>query len=443
MLKRLICFRNTGFRSYAVLLLCLLILTVGYSLLCTKRTWRTERSSQFYVIAVGKSAVELALTSQFVADMPAVAASTASRPRYDDSNSGDDGGDNKKEHNEHGEDPLISLIAQYPVTPRPTITMIIGDHEHQLPRAQAELLARVYQSITDAGVTHDYASDSSSAGSNTLSHSISPTENCSLVPLGLVGALNMSSTIPSWSRICDNDTCKYLLPGGHYRPPDCIARHRVAIIVPYRDREKHLRLFLHHLHPILQRQQLDYTIFVIEQTDRRRFNRALLMNVGAVEAMKLYDFQCFVFHDVDLLPEDDRIPYSCPQHPRHLSVAVDVLNYRLPYNMLFGGASVISRRHFLQVNGFSNRFWGWGGEDDDMSARLKFNRLFISQLPHTIARYRMLTHRKARENKKRYSLLRRSKAHFLTDGLTSLKYRVEQTMKKQLYTWILADLSTS
>ena len=30
------------------------------------------------------------------------------------------------------------------------------------------------------------------------------------------------------------------------------------------------------------------------------------MNIGFVEALKMYDFECFVFHDVDLVPEDDR-----------------------------------------------------------------------------------------------------------------------------------------
>jgi hypothetical protein len=54
----------------------------------------------------------------------------------------------------------------------------------------------------------------------------------------------------------------------------------------------------------------------------------MLMNIGFIEAIKEKNYDCFVFHDVDLLPEDDRIIYSCPTQARHLSVAVDVLGYK-------------------------------------------------------------------------------------------------------------------
>jgi hypothetical protein len=52
------------------------------------------------------------------------------------------------------------------------------------------------------------------------------------------------------------------------------------------------------------------------------------MNIGFVEALKLQNFTCFIFHDVDLLPEYDMIPYACADMPRHLSVAVDKFKYR-------------------------------------------------------------------------------------------------------------------
>jgi len=53
--------------------------------------------------------------------------------------------------------------------------------------------------------------------------------------------------------------------GGSWQPSDCIARHRVAIIVPFRDRKEHLRVFLTFIHPMLQRQHLQYTVFIAEQ----------------------------------------------------------------------------------------------------------------------------------------------------------------------------------
>ena len=52
---------------------------------------------------------------------------------------------------------------------------------------------------------------------------------------------------------------------GFWTPRHCIARERVALIVPFRDREQHLRIFLNVLHPLLQRQQIEYTIFLVEQ----------------------------------------------------------------------------------------------------------------------------------------------------------------------------------
>ena len=38
-------------------------------------------------------------------------------------------------------------------------------------------------------------------------------------------------------------------------------------------------------------------------------------------------YECVIFNDIDLLPEDDRNLYSCPINPRHLSVIIDIYNY--------------------------------------------------------------------------------------------------------------------
>lgn len=190
----------------------------------------------------------------------------------------------------------------------------------------------------------------------------------------------------------------WLKLGGHYVPTECQTNNRVAIIIPYRSRAKQLLLFLQHMHPFLKKQQVEYMIFVIEQNGNEPFNRAMLMNVGFREALKIHNFHCFIFHDVDLLPEDDRNIYSCPEQPRHMSVAINKFNYKLPYSSIFGGVSALTKEQFENVNGFSNSFWGWGGEDDDMYNRLKFHNYHISRYPINIARYTMLDHVKEKGN---------------------------------------------
>ena len=106
--------------------------------------------------------------------------------------------------------------------------------------------------------------------------------------------------------------------GGHWSPRECQPQQHLAIIVCHRNREKHLRIFLNNIHPFLQEQNLYYTIFVVNQHEPNQFNRATLFNVGFIEALKLHPFDCFIFHDVDLLPEDRRNIYKCGDQPRHM-----------------------------------------------------------------------------------------------------------------------------
>ena len=69
------------------------------------------------------------------------------------------------------------------------------------------------------------------------------------------------------------------------------------------------------------------------QTGNLAFNKAKLMNIAFLYAMKEDSYDCVVFHDVDLLPEDDRLMYTCKDKPHHLSVSIDKYGYR--YKMFF------------------------------------------------------------------------------------------------------------
>lgn len=42
--------------------------------------------------------------------------------------------------------------------------------------------------------------------------------------------------------------------------------------------------------------------------------------------------------------------------------------------MYFGGVAALTPLHYLKMNGFPNNYWGWGGEDDDISVRWDFSQ---------------------------------------------------------------------
>merc|ERR1712076_285193 len=93
---------------------------------------------------------------------------------------------------------------------------------------------------------------------------------------------------------------------GCYTPSNCISPQKVAIIIPYKNRAQQLVTLLTYMHALLQRQQIEYCIFLSEQYDNGRFNKGLLMNAMFAEAQKVKNFDCFIFHDVDLIAQDDR-----------------------------------------------------------------------------------------------------------------------------------------
>ncbi len=72
----------------------------------------------------------------------------------------------------------------------------------------------------------------------------------------------MNQTAPTWEEL--ETMHPELDAGGHWRPSSCIPRSRVAIVIPYMNRDRNLRVFLQHMHPFLQKQQLEYGIFVSE-----------------------------------------------------------------------------------------------------------------------------------------------------------------------------------
>ena len=97
-----------------------------------------------------------------------------------------------------------------------------------------------------------------------------------------------------------NSLVHIIRPGGAWSP-ECISKYRVNLILPYRNRESQLRIFLHYIHRFLPLQQIDYRIFLVEQSDKKAFNRAKLFNIWFVEAEKRDPAECYIFHDVFII----------------------------------------------------------------------------------------------------------------------------------------------
>jgi beta-1,4-galactosyltransferase 1 len=153
---------------------------------------------------------------------------------------------------------------------------------------------------------------------------------------------------------------------------------KLALIIPYRNREEHLKTFLNQIHTAINQNQklfsyseaIQAQVFVIEQADNQLFNRGKLLNVGFQLVHDQVDYVCF--HDVDMIPI--KADYSYVTRPTHLAANVSQFqNWKgkgLAYKNYFGGVVLFNNQDFININGYSNGYWGYGAEDDDIVLRI-------------------------------------------------------------------------
>lgn len=164
----------------------------------------------------------------------------------------------------------------------------------------------------------------------------------------------------------------------------------ISFIIPYRNREEHLRTLLPHLQMYMA--GTPYEVIVVEQRDDLGFRRGTLFNIGAQHASG----DILIFHDVDhiirtgtYIPTHDnwdvflpieRVEYvttridsgtrefnskpleEIPPGYRHFKDGVDA-NF-------FGGITVIKKAAFEKINGFDPRLECWGNDDAILRERI-------------------------------------------------------------------------
>ena len=187
---------------------------------------------------------------------------------------------------------------------------------------------------------------------------------------------------------------------------------------------------------------------MVDQDLPSTFNRGMLFNVGFLEALKLReDFDCFVFHDVDMLPRHDHCFYRCSSSPKHLTSGVSKWGRKgIPYPFYFGGVVAFSRQQFRSINGASNLYFGWGGEDDDLHRRIITKRYRALRYPMSVGVYDTPEHKRDSGNEgntDRTQLLKTTVKRQHVEGLNTALYRVTSLDFRPLYVWINVHINAT
>jgi len=138
------------------------------------------------------------------------------------------------------------------------------------------------------------------------------------------------------------------------------------ILIPYRNREKHLLYFLQNTYPLIQKNIPNSKIVIIEQEEGKKFNKGQLLNIGFKEYIN--NTKYFITHDVDIHPKKEII--------NEYNKKNDIYVIFSAHKECLGGISKFSNNTIKSINGFPNNIYGWGIED-----RALFYRSYIKKIP--------------------------------------------------------------
>lgn len=211
--------------------------------------------------------------------------------------------------------------------------------------------------------------------------------------------------------------------------------HKLALVVPFRERFEELLVFAPFMHTFLNKKKIRHKILIVNQVDHYRFNRASLINVGYLESGNDTDY--LAMHDVDLLPLNDALDYGFPADgPFH--VASPELHPLYHYKTYVGGILLLTKKHYKMCNGMSNRFWGWGREDDEFYRRLRKAELQLFRPSGITTGYKtfMHIHDPAWRKRDQKRVAAQKQEQFKVDpdgGISNLRYSVESKQEMTIH----------
>jgi hypothetical protein len=168
---------------------------------------------------------------------------------------------------------------------------------------------------------------------------------------------------------------------------------KLGLIIPYRNREAHLKKFIPFITKFLKNKNIDFKIVVVNQDNQSNFNKSKLMNIGADYIFNDIDYFCF--HDVDLIPMTN-VDYSLNDFNtifHNVGTLADNKDNHINENKLINnineinlnsiifdhnykdidilGGVIILDKNIWNENPWNEIFSGWGYEDNEYFHRLK------------------------------------------------------------------------
>ena len=166
------------------------------------------------------------------------------------------------------------------------------------------------------------------------------------------------------------------------------------IIVPYRNREAQLQLFIQNVVPLFEKYLKNFKLVIVEQEEGKLFNRGKILNIGFNEYKD--NALCFITHDIDIQPNEKAIlEFYCNKNENnHVNNGNNIINsndsdatgdrererecdsnnhkivgiYTSDCNTL-GGIIKFNKYIFTKINGYTNDYWGYGCEDKALQNR--------------------------------------------------------------------------
>lgn len=224
---------------------------------------------------------------------------------------------------------------------------------------------------------------------------------------------------------------------------------RNIVLIPYRNREKHLEYFLKHSAPKLKDELDNFELLIIEQSaDNKLFNRGKLLNVGFDycndDEQEIYFFP----HDVDINPLSDKTFKFYNKKIDNKSI-IRLCSPNNPNKILesCGGTIKMSNKLFKKINGFPNNYWGWGAEDKNLKNRADYyktnyiNYLNKNNKKECFGHFLIFNDKddRIRKNYQQKFIMdyrlfnkmndKNKKKYILNSGLNNLKYKIIEEIK--------------